>query len=117
MMIHSLIIINVSSRAHTWNIRFDVALSQPRKYLSTLSFIKLAGDPLMVPTKGSDTTVVSIRFASPTLTTKQEEMAYSFQTLIADFGGLLGLFVGFNFLMIWDGVVLALKCLKTKTKL
>lgn len=77
----------------------------------------MAGDPLMVPTKGSNTTMVSIRFASPSLTTEREEMAYSFQTLIAEFGGLLGLFVGFNFLMIWDGVVLALKCLKTKTRL
>ena len=82
----------------------------------TLFFVKLAGDPLVVPTKGSNTIVVSIRFASPTMTTEQEEMAYSFQTLIAEFGGLLGLFVGFNFLMIWDGVVLALKCLKTRTK-
>ena len=85
--------------------------------ICTLLFVQLAGDPLMVPIKGSNTTKVSIRFASPTMTTEQEEMAYSFQTLIADFGGILGLFVGFNFLMIWDGVVLALKCLKTKTKL
>ena len=61
-------------------------------------------------------TRLSIRFASPTVTTEQEEMAYSFQALVADFGGLLGLFVGFNFLMIWDCILLAMKCLKTKKK-
>ena len=75
----------------------------------------MAGDPLIVPTKDSKS-IISIRFASPTITTEKEEMAYSFQALIADFGGLLGLFVGFNFLMIWDCLLLALKCLKTKKK-
>ena len=34
------------------------------------------------------------------------EAAYSALTLVADCGGLLGLFIGFNFLMIWDLVVI-----------
>ena len=89
--------------------KFDLDLS-----LTKVFFIQFAGDPLIVPSKFSNTTVISIRFASPTLTTEQEELAYSFQALIADFGGLLGLFVGFNFLMIWDCILLALKFLKTK---
>ena len=85
-------------------------------FIIKVVFVKLAGDPLIVPTKDSKS-IISIRFASPTITTEQEEMAYSFQTLIADFGGLLGLFVGFNFLMIWDCLLLVLKCLKTKKKI
>ena len=37
---------------------------------------------------------------------EREEAAYSALTLVADCGGLLGLFIGFNFLMIWDLVVI-----------
>ena len=61
-------------------------------------------------------TVLDIKFDSPFITTEQEVMAYSFGSLIADFGGLLGLFVGFNFLMIWDCIMYGLKCLQIKTK-
>lgn len=94
-----------------WLVRtkFDLYLS-----LTKVFFVQFAGDPLIVPSKFSNRTLISIRFASPTLTTEQEELAYSFQALIADLGGLLGLFVGFNFLMIWDCVLHALKFLKTK---
>ena len=76
----------------------------------------MAGEPLRIPSPDSDKILLSIRFDSPTITTEQEEMAYSFGSLIADFGGLLGLFVGFNFLMIWDCLLIALKCLKSKKK-
>ena len=36
-----------------------------------------------------------------------EEEVYSFDIvdLVADCGGILGLFVGFNFLMVWDFLV------------
>ena len=37
---------------------------------------------------------------------EREEAAYSALTLVADCGGLLGLFIGFNFHMIWDLVVI-----------
>ena len=40
------------------------------------------------------------------LTTVEEEI-YDFEIidLVADCGGILGLFVGFNFLMVWDFLV------------
>ena len=41
-------------------------------------------------------------FNNPSVLTETEELAYSLSSLVADCGGLLGLFVGFNFLMIWD---------------
>ena len=41
-------------------------------------------------------------FDSSNILTETEELAYSLSSLVADCGGVLGLFVGFNFLMIWD---------------
>ena len=35
----------------------------------------------------------------------KEEEAHSFSSLVADVGGVLGLFIGFNFLMLWDWIV------------
>ena len=34
----------------------------------------------------------------------KEEEAFSFGSFVADCGGVLGLFVGFNFLMVWGGM-------------
>ena len=53
-------------------------------------------------------------FASNTVTVMREEEAYSFLYLVSDCGGVLGLFIGFNFLMLWDSVVWALKRIKRK---
>ena len=46
----------------------------------------------------------------------KEEEAHSFSSLVADVGGVLGLFIGFNFLMLWDWIVWAVeKCWSSKT--
>ena len=45
-------------------------------------------------------------FASDTVTVKREEEAFSFGSLVADCGGVLGLFIGFNFLMVWDWIII-----------
>ena len=47
-------------------------------------------------------TELQIMFESPTILLEKEVLAYSFGTFVADCGGVLGLFIGFNFLMIWD---------------
>ena len=39
----------------------------------------------------------------------KEELAYNTRDLVADVGGVLGLFLGFNFLMIWDWIVWGIK--------
>ena len=61
-----------------------------------------------------NTTLLYILFDRPSITTETEEEAYSFGYLVADCGGVMGLFVGFNFLMIWDLVHLWLRTLKSK---
>ena len=40
---------------------------------------------------------------------QREELAYPLLSLVADVGGVLGLFLGFNFLMIWDWIVWGIK--------
>ena len=45
-----------------------------------------------------------------------EEEAYPLLSLVADVGGVLGLFVGFNFLMVWDWIVMGLQKICTKIK-
>ena len=34
-----------------------------------------------------------------------EELIYPWQSLVAEFGGALGLFLGFSFMTVWDFVV------------
>ena len=41
----------------------------------------------------------------------REEEAYSILSLVADCGGVLGLFIGFNFLMVWDGMIFSMTSL------
>ena len=45
-----------------------------------------------------------------------EEEAYPLLSLLADVRGVLGLFVGFNFLMVWDWIVMGLQKICTKIK-
>ena len=55
-----------------------------------------------------------VMFSDKTVFIEKEDWAYHFITLIADFGGVLGLFIGFNFLMIWDIFVNLFGKIKTK---
>ena len=57
--------------------------------------------------------MIRVLFSNPTLIIEKEEVAYPFMTLLADFGGVLGLFIGFNFLMIWDITVYVIEKIKT----
>ena len=56
--------------------------------------------------------MIRVLFSNPTLFIEKEEVAYPFMTLLADFGGVLGLFIGFNFLMIWDIIVFVIEKIK-----
>ena len=51
-------------------------------------------------------------FSSQTVYIEKEVLDYPFITLLADFGGVLGLFIGFNFLMIWDIIVFVIEKIK-----
>ena len=48
----------------------------------------------------SNETMVPVFVSSNVLVLREEE-AFSFGSFVADCGGVLGLFVGFNFLMVW----------------
>ena len=46
--------------------------------------------------------MVRLMFESNNIEVEKEVEAFPFVSLIADVGGVLGLFLGFNILMIWD---------------
>ena len=75
-------------------------------------------DPIIVP---QEDTELILAYTGNSIEVQKEEEAYSFLSLVADVGGVLGLFIGFNFLMIWDLTVSALimvpKVLKTRKTL
>ena len=45
---------------------------------------------------------LQISYVGSTVTVKKEILVYPFESLVAEVGGALGLFLGFSFLMIWD---------------
>ena len=49
-------------------------------------------------------TELDLGYASATIDVLKEEKAFSFLDLVADVGGVLGLFIGFNFLMVWEEI-------------
>ena len=53
--------------------------------------------------ESNDMTVLGpIIFATASVQVLREEEAFTFGSLVADCGGVLGLFIGFNFMMVWD---------------
>ena len=52
-------------------------------------------------------------FGSSEVQVEAEKEATSFSSLVADCGGTLGLFIGFNFMMVWDLIV----CLVDKSRI
>ena len=60
-------------------------------------------DPLVFPYPNT-TSFVPI-FSSDSVPIMREEEAFSLVSLMADIGGVLGLFIGFNFLMVYEWVV------------
>ena len=51
-------------------------------------------------------TPLYISFSSSKITVEKEVVSYSYLSFVADCGGLLGLFIGFNFVMFWDLIVI-----------
>ena len=39
---------------------------------------------------------------SPNIVVEKESLLYNFESLVAEFGGTLGLFIGFSFMAFWD---------------
>ena len=49
---------------------------------------------------------------SPNLVVEKESLLYNFESLVAEFGGTLGLFIGFSFMAFWDCLEFILKVLE-----
>ena len=45
---------------------------------------------------------------------RKEVEVYPFQSFVSEFGGALGLFLGFSFMMLWDLIETSSKCLLSK---
>ena len=55
--------------------------------------------------KENASSAVLIPVLDSTVQVLTEKEAYPFLSFVADVGGILGLFIGFNFLMIWSIIV------------
>ena len=64
--------------------------------------LQFVGEPIQV--NKPNVTELQILFDSTSILIEKEELAYSSLTLVSDVGGVLGLFIGFNFLMIWNWI-------------
>ena len=69
--------------------------------LPALAVYNLAIDPLRE--KGANLSM-TLLLSNPDITSKKEEILFDFQCFVAEFGGALGLFLGFSFVMVWDGL-------------
>ena len=57
--------------------------------------------PFIDPTIEPRTALLPV-ITTDTIEVHKEKEAFPFSSLVADCGGVLGLFIGLNFLMIWD---------------
>ena len=62
--------------------------------------MQLVEEPYKNPNDDKVTSLMLV--LNPTVEVLREQEAYPILSLVADIGGILGLFIGFNFLMIWD---------------
>ena len=59
-------------------------------------------NPIDVPQNSLE---LVLAYAGNSIKVQREEEAYSLLSLVADVGGGLGLFIGFNFIMLWDWMI------------
>ena len=97
---------DVPCLALSWNTRwqllvFSISCKQDLSPLFRLQIVEKSKYPLPVSN-------LAPSFGSDSIQVMREEEAFSFGSLVADCGGVLGLFIGFNFIMIWDWIVITL---------
>ena len=69
-------------------------------------FFQITEEPLAWTYEEVDATKIWLAFSSLKVMVNKQMWSYSASSFVADYGGILGLFVGFNFLMIWDFAIL-----------
>ena len=75
------------------------------KFIKSI-FLKVTQEPIFQHWNDNFTWLY-LMYESDSTDVQREEEAYSFLSLVADCGGVLGLFIGFNFLMVWEWIVWA----------
>ena len=71
--------------------------------------MQLIEEAIDYPNPYDNSTACLIPVFDPMMTVLREQWSYPIISLVADTGGILGLFIGFNFLMVWDWTVGAVK--------
>ena len=56
-----------------------------------------------------DSTSFELKFSQSSLVLRKEVLLYPLTSLVAEFGGTFGLFVGFSFIMFWDSAEFFIK--------
>ena len=75
-----------------------------------LWYLQLASDPFISFVEKESS--LKIHFGNSLIMMEEEVYNFELVDLVADCGGILGLFVGFNFLMVWDFLVSVVKKIK-----
>ena len=61
------------------------------------------GNPIQIKISGMDFGF-GLSLVTTDVSVETDELVYPFNSFVAEFGGAMGLFLGFSFLMIWDFV-------------
>ena len=80
-----------------WNVVNNTGCLTPCSYTE----YKLAAEPLK---KAHKNPRLMLMLTSSFVKSRKEELIYPLVSFVAEFGGSLGLFLGFSFFMIWDAL-------------
>ena len=69
----------------------------------TYRHYKLVSDPMSITEPYPDADLIMLWAVDPNTNTETERYDYPLESMVAELGGTLGLFIGFSFMMIWDG--------------
>ena len=75
---------------------------------NTINTMQVVENPSIAPNPKNTMSSISLIF-DPAVTVLKEQESYPILSFVADTGGILGLFIGFNFLMVWDGILWSCK--------
>ena len=89
-------------------MEYSVGMSEFQFQFVSINVFQLADNPLFTLST-SNLTVIHIMLSSSTVILEKEEEAFSFQSLVADVGGVLGLFIGFSFLGLSEFAIVWIK--------
>jgi len=86
---------------HLRDISKDAGCNKPCKYKK----YRMIWDRQPMPATRTPTDGFGLLAITNYTTVETEELIYPWQSLVAEFGGCLGLFLGFSFMTIWESVV------------